>query len=218
MMRAYRDPRCMKTACTATDAGFWPDPGIASPRKTGPVVGVEQKCARPAQDGAVDPLRSSAVHRSMREKGHVGRLRLASPTRVQRQQCRGGKNGRAKRNVHVSPPVDHSAASTYPITSSACRSTVGGTVSPTTLVVLKLIVSAPPPRQFESDRTSSGLITDTVVLSKVTRLIPSQTSAGNRLWCYAAWEHDRNASHAKANWHFTTPDARIKLPHLYPSI
>ncbi len=34
----------------------------------------------------------------------------------------------------------------------------------------------------------------------------------------AAWEQDRNANHAKANWHFTTPDARIKLMHLYPSI
>jgi len=34
----------------------------------------------------------------------------------------------------------------------------------------------------------------------------------------AAWEHDRNAHHAKANWRFTTPDARIKLKHLYPSI
>ena len=34
----------------------------------------------------------------------------------------------------------------------------------------------------------------------------------------AAWEHDRNANHAKANWHFTTPNARIKLKHLYPSI
>jgi len=32
----------------------------------------------------------------------------------------------------------------------------------------------------------------------------------------AAWEQDRNANHAKANWHFTTPDARIKLKHLYP--
>jgi hypothetical protein len=31
----------------------------------------------------------------------------------------------------------------------------------------------------------------------------------------AAWEQHRNA---KANWHFTTPDARIKLKHLYPSI
>jgi hypothetical protein len=34
----------------------------------------------------------------------------------------------------------------------------------------------------------------------------------------AAWQQDRNANHAKANWHFTTPNARIKLKHLYPSI
>ena len=34
----------------------------------------------------------------------------------------------------------------------------------------------------------------------------------------AAWEDDRNANHTKANWHFTTPNARIKLKHLYPSI
>jgi len=34
----------------------------------------------------------------------------------------------------------------------------------------------------------------------------------------AAWEHDRNANNTKANWHFTTPNARIKLKHLYPSI
>jgi hypothetical protein len=33
-----------------------------------------------------------------------------------------------------------------------------------------------------------------------------------------AWERDRNAKHTKASWHFTTPDARIKLRHLYPSI
>ena len=34
----------------------------------------------------------------------------------------------------------------------------------------------------------------------------------------AAWEHDRNANHNKADWHFTTANARIKLKHLYPSI
>ena len=34
----------------------------------------------------------------------------------------------------------------------------------------------------------------------------------------AAWEHDRNANHAKANWQFSTPNARIKLKHLYPAI
>jgi hypothetical protein len=34
----------------------------------------------------------------------------------------------------------------------------------------------------------------------------------------AAWEHDRNANHTKANWQFTTENARIRLKHLYPSI
>ena len=33
----------------------------------------------------------------------------------------------------------------------------------------------------------------------------------------AAWEADRNAHHAKADWQFTTDDARIKLKHLYPT-
>jgi hypothetical protein len=34
----------------------------------------------------------------------------------------------------------------------------------------------------------------------------------------AAWERDRNANHTKANWHFSTSNARIKLKHLYPAI
>ena len=33
-----------------------------------------------------------------------------------------------------------------------------------------------------------------------------------------AWTHSRNAKHAKANWQFTTADARVKLRKLYPSI
>jgi hypothetical protein len=33
-----------------------------------------------------------------------------------------------------------------------------------------------------------------------------------------AWQDERNKHHAKADWHFTTADARIKLKHLYPSI
>jgi hypothetical protein len=33
-----------------------------------------------------------------------------------------------------------------------------------------------------------------------------------------AWQDERNANHATANWHFTTSNARIKLKHLYPSI
>jgi len=32
----------------------------------------------------------------------------------------------------------------------------------------------------------------------------------------AAWEHDRNRHHTKADWQFTTEKARIKLKHLYP--
>ena len=33
-----------------------------------------------------------------------------------------------------------------------------------------------------------------------------------------AWMKDRNAHHAKADWQFTTADARVKLKSLYPSI
>ncbi|HME83878.1 MAG TPA: IS630 family transposase, partial [Roseiarcus sp.] len=31
-----------------------------------------------------------------------------------------------------------------------------------------------------------------------------------------AWVKHRNLRHAKADWRFTTDDARIKLKHLYP--
>ena len=34
----------------------------------------------------------------------------------------------------------------------------------------------------------------------------------------AAWEYDRNKNHTKADWQFTTADARIKLKRLYPSL
>ena len=34
----------------------------------------------------------------------------------------------------------------------------------------------------------------------------------------AAWEQDRNANYTKANWQFSTQNARIKLKHLYPSL
>jgi hypothetical protein len=32
----------------------------------------------------------------------------------------------------------------------------------------------------------------------------------------AAWQDERNTNHTKANWRFTTADARIKLKRLYP--
>jgi hypothetical protein len=34
----------------------------------------------------------------------------------------------------------------------------------------------------------------------------------------AAWLHDRNTHHVKANWRFTAADARIKLKSLYPAL
>jgi hypothetical protein len=34
----------------------------------------------------------------------------------------------------------------------------------------------------------------------------------------AAWETARNKHHAKADWQFTTDDARVKLKRLYPSL
>jgi len=34
----------------------------------------------------------------------------------------------------------------------------------------------------------------------------------------SAWQKLRNAKHAKADWHFTTADARIKLKRLYPTL
>ena len=34
----------------------------------------------------------------------------------------------------------------------------------------------------------------------------------------AAWESDRNRHHTKADWQFTTENARVKLKHLYPSL
>ena len=32
----------------------------------------------------------------------------------------------------------------------------------------------------------------------------------------AAWQDNRNTHHAKADWQFTTADARVKFKRLYP--
>ena len=47
------------------------------------------------------------------------------------------------------------------------------------------------------------------------RRIPDQQTLIDEI---AAWQHERNVRNAKANWHFTTASARVKLKHLYPSI
>ena len=47
------------------------------------------------------------------------------------------------------------------------------------------------------------------------RRIPDKHAIINEV---AAWVRERNKTHAVAEWHFTTNDARIKLKSLYPSL
>ena len=55
------------------------------------------------------------------------------------------------------------------------------------------------------------------VLSKqcLDRRIPDKKTLIKEI---VAWEKYRNQHHTKADWQFTTADARIKLKHLYPSL
>jgi hypothetical protein len=46
------------------------------------------------------------------------------------------------------------------------------------------------------------------------RQIPDQQTLTEEV---AARENDRNRRHSKADWQFTTADARIKLNRLYPA-
>jgi len=46
------------------------------------------------------------------------------------------------------------------------------------------------------------------------RRIPDKQSLTRQV---AAWQAVRNRTHTKAEWHFTTADARIKLKRLYPT-
>ena len=47
------------------------------------------------------------------------------------------------------------------------------------------------------------------------RRIPDKETLAEEV---SAWVSDRNAHHAKADWHFTTEDARVKLKRIYPSL
>ena len=47
------------------------------------------------------------------------------------------------------------------------------------------------------------------------RRIPDAAKLGTEV---AAWRTHRNTHNAKANWHFTSADARVKLKSLYPAI
>ena len=46
------------------------------------------------------------------------------------------------------------------------------------------------------------------------RRIPDKTKLTEEV---TAWQDNRNKHHAKADWQFTTDDARVKLKRLYPS-
>ena len=47
------------------------------------------------------------------------------------------------------------------------------------------------------------------------RRIPDQQTLKDEVM---AWETERNGKHAKADWQFTTADARVKLKRLYPTL
>ena len=47
------------------------------------------------------------------------------------------------------------------------------------------------------------------------RRIPDQPTLINEV---AAWQDNRNKNHTKADWQFTTADARVKLNRLYPAL
>ena len=47
------------------------------------------------------------------------------------------------------------------------------------------------------------------------RRIPDAATLGTEV---DAWRTRRNTHNAKANWHFTTADARVKLKSLYPAL
>ena len=88
---------------------------------------------------------------------------------------------------------------------------------------------SPPPRRAGSSSGSSGttrpstevgwtwLRSELGVVSSqcLDRRIPDKQTLIEEV---AAWEDDRNKNHAKADWQFTTADARVKLKRLYPTL
>jgi hypothetical protein len=72
-------------------------------------------------------------------------------------------------------------------------------------------------RHFEvTAPTVHQMVLELGVLTKqcLDRRIPDKQTLIDEI---AAWQHDRNTNRTKANWQFTTRNARIKLKHLYPS-
>ena len=59
-----------------------------------------------------------------------------------------------------------------------------------------------------------------IELSALARDLPERVGRPGRRWSrhVGAWEGRRNGAGVKADWQFTTADARIKLRKLYPTI
>jgi hypothetical protein len=58
-----------------------------------------------------------------------------------------------------------------------------------------------------------------IELSALSRDLPERVDRREVLAQHvAAWQHRRNAARTKAEWRFATPEARIKLRKLYPTI
>jgi DDE superfamily endonuclease len=68
-----------------------------------------------------------------------------------------------------------------------------------------------PPAQARRLESELGVLSSQCL----DRRIPDKTTLTEEV---DAWQNHRNAKHPKANWQFTTPDARVKLNRLYPSI
>src|SRR5438132_14290223 len=86
----------------------------------------------------------------------------------------------------------------------------------------------PPPKQGGSSSVSNGITRQSTAAGSIWRnpssasFRPSASIGVSHKQTLideiAAWEDDRNVNHAKADWQFTSADARIKLKYLYPSI
>lgn len=58
-----------------------------------------------------------------------------------------------------------------------------------------------------------------IELSALSRDLPERVDDRATLECHVqAWQHRRNAAAIRADWQFTTKDARIKLRKLYPTM
>jgi DDE superfamily endonuclease len=58
-----------------------------------------------------------------------------------------------------------------------------------------------------------------IELSAFERDLPERVGDASAMACHvSAWEKRRNGAKVKADWQFTTPDARVKLRKLYPTV